>query len=115
YFNLKPSKDHAYFPTEEILLNKGISIPKDSNYKSIEAQNRDLAYRAFQSGFISKNPQKGIDIWKQVNLPIEDEYRFILKNFSKIWGIYILLIRLLTLKNPLKEINGFLKAGSTKR
>lgn len=115
YYNLKPKSDYAYFPTSEILGSSNITLEPDNHYTSEEAKRRDLAYRAFQSGFISKTPQKGIDIWKQVNLPIEDEYRFILKNFSKIWGIYILLIRLLTLKNPLKEINGFLKAGSTKR
>lgn len=115
YYNLKPTQDYAYFPTEEQLKEKGIDLKKDLQYKSQEAQNRDLAWRAFQLGFISDKPQNGIDIWKKTKLPVEDEYRFIRKNYHKVWSLYVLFFRLLTLKNPFREISGFLKSKSAKR
>src|SRR5690554_6096219 len=115
YYNLKPTQDYAYFPTEEQLKEKGIDLKKDLQYKSQEAQNRDLAWRAFQLGFISDQPKNGIDVWKKIKLPVEDEYRFIRKNYHKVWSLYVLFFRLLTLKNPFREISGFLKSKSTKR
>ncbi|MGE4347069.1 MAG: glycosyltransferase family 2 protein [Flavobacteriaceae bacterium] len=115
YYNLKPFHDYAYFPTEEILKERGVVLEKDIDYRSLEAQNRDLAWRAFQLGFISDKPQNGIDIWKKTKLPVEDEYRFIRKNYHKVWSLYVLFFRLLTLKNPFREISGFLKSKSTKR
>src|SRR5690606_34843773 len=98
YFNLKPNQDFLYFPTEEILREHGILIEKDSNYTSLEAQNRDLAWKAFQLGFISEKKQNGMDVWNKARLPVQDEYRFIKKNYHKIWSIYILLFRLITFK-----------------
>ncbi len=115
YYNLRPKNDYAYFPTPEQLADSGFTGKLDTNYTSQEAQKRDLAFRAFQSGFIAKDPQNGIDVWENVKLPIEDEYRFMFKNYSKIWVLYILLIRLISLKNPFIEIQGFLKAKGAKR
>lgn len=115
YYNLKPAQDFTYFPTEEILKERGILLNKDINYKSKEAQSRDLAWRAFQLGFISDQPQKGIDVWTKTKLPIADEYRFFRKNFHKIWALYVLFLRLITLKNPFTEISGFLKSRGVKR
>lgn len=115
YFNLRPKVDYAYFPTEEILRKSGHAIEIDTGYKSKEAQYRDLAWRAFQLGFISEKPKEGIDVWEKVKLPIADEYRFIRKNYHKVWSIYVLAFRLLTLKNPFREFSGYLKSKKVKR
>jgi glycosyltransferase involved in cell wall biosynthesis len=115
YFNLKPETDYTYFPTEEILKENRISLEKDPQYKSLEAQNRDLAWRAFQLGFISDQASKGIDIWTKAKLPVQDEYRFLRKNYHKIWSLYVLFFRIITFKNPIKEISGFIKARNTQR
>lgn len=115
YFNLKPSVDYAYFPIEKQLIAVGHFFEKDEKYKSQQAQERDLAWRAFQQGFIAKEKQTGIDIWEKTKIPVEDEYRFIQKNFHSIWSIYILLMRLITFKNPIVEITGFLKTRKVKR
>src|SRR5690554_1272082 len=93
YFNLRPKQDYAYFPTPEILAKYGVSIDKDLNYRSVEAQNRDLAWRAFQQGFICPKPVQGLDVWKEPKLPLEDEYRFFRKNFHKLWMYYVLGFR----------------------
>lgn len=115
YFNLRPERDYAYFPTEAILRKEGYTLIKDSQYKSQEAQQRDLAWRAFQLGFVSNHPQQGIDIWKKVNIPVVDEYRFLRKNYHNAWVTYVLAIRLLSFKNPFRELAGFFKTTGVKR
>ncbi len=109
YFNLKPSIDFGYFPTEDQLLSENISIQKDFRYQSSESINRDLAWRAFQSGFINKKYQPGLNIWKKTKLPVEDEYLFLNKNVHKAWVFYVLIIRLLSFSNPFFEIKAYLK------
>jgi glycosyltransferase involved in cell wall biosynthesis len=115
YFNLKPKKDYCYFPSEKQLQEAGFYIEKDCDYKSKIAQNHDLAWNAFQSGFISNEEKSGIDIWKKNTFPIQDEYRFLRKNFHTAWVLYVLLIRLITFHNPFKEIKGFLRTRNVKR
>lgn len=115
YFNLKPTKDYCYFPSKEQLNLAGIYLELDNKYKSDLAQSHDLSWTAFQSGFIASETQNGIDIWKSNKFPIVDEYRFLRKNFHQAWVIYVLLIRLFTFHNPIKEIAGFLKTNSIKR
>lgn len=104
-----------YFPTEEVLEKATVSLERDTCYKSLEAQKRDLAWRAFQCGFISTEKQNGIDVWTKIKLPVEDEYRFFRKNFHKAWAYYVLLFRLFTLKNPFIELVAFAKTRSVKR
>ena len=115
YFNLKPKQDFGYFPTQAQLKIAGYVLQKDENYLSEDAQQRDLAWRAFQMGFISKKQTSGLDIWQKTTLPVTDEYRFIRKNFSKFWTFYVLMVRLLSLKNPIEEIHSFIKTRDTKR
>lgn len=115
YFNLKSTKFFSYFPSEETLHKHGILLEKDTNYKSQDAQERDLAWNAFQLGFISDEEQKGIDVWEKCKLPVQDEYRFVRKNYHKAWVFYILFFRLISLKNPFKEILGFLNSQKAKR
>ncbi len=115
YYHLKPFRDYAYFPTEAILARHGIPLTKDLKYKSAEAQNRDLAWQAFQLGFIAKEVERGVDVWTKPQLPVVDEYRFIRKNFNKVWSVYVLLLRLVTFKNPIREISGFLKTRTVGR
>lgn len=115
YFHLRPQQDWSYFPTEKTLKQAGWSLEKDPLYKSSEAQQRDLAWRAFQQGFIWEHPKEGLDIWTPIQLPVPDEYRFIRKNFHPVWAWYCLVIRCLSFKNPFREIRGFWKSVSVKR
>ena len=115
YFNLRPKIDHGYFPSRRQLEAAGISLEPDLAYESSEACSRDLAFRAFQLGFINEVGTEENDVWQPVKLPITDEYRFLRKNFSKVWVVYTLLIRLLGLKNPIIELAGFIKSKNAKR
>jgi len=115
YFNLKASADFGYFPTESQLKESGISIEKDTNYEDSRAQEHDLAWTAFQSGFINKNYKEGINIWETTSFSTADEYRFLRKNFHKAWVYYVFFVRLVTFKNPFTEIAGFFKNRDVNR
>jgi glycosyltransferase involved in cell wall biosynthesis len=115
YFNLKPSADFGYFPTEKQLDENNFNLQKDLRYISDESRKRDLAWNAFRSGFINKNFEPGLDIWKTVKLPLVDEYLFLRKNYHKAWVFYVLLIRVLTFNNPIKEVLAFLKHKNVAR
>lgn len=115
FFNLKPLKDYGYFPSIEDLKASGFELTIDIAYESLVSQERDLAWRAFQMGFISKTRQDSITSWATPKLPIVDEYRFIRKNYHKAWVVYVLFCRILSLKNPLKELHSFIKTRNTKR
>lgn len=112
YFNLRSKKDWGYFPTAEQI--KHLFKP-DNQYLSEEGKERDLAFTAFQSGYINKNYTSGLDIWEKVKIPVIDEYRFLRKNYHSVWVVYVLLLRLITFHNPFKEITGFIKTLSVKR
>ena len=109
YYNLKPEKDFGYFPSIITLQKNEIPFLIDVNYKSDVASERDVAWTAFQEGYINKNFQDGINVWKNVTLPIHDEYVFLRKNFHAAWVFYVLCIRLLTFKNPFLEIPSFFR------
>lgn len=112
YFALK-RKDGAFvFPlvtelSEEIL----VQLQKDSSFNSNLAQDYDLSWQAIQKGYIGT--AKTYSSFEK--LPIEDEYRFVYKYFNPIWANYILILRLLSFKNPIKEVSAWYKTRKTKR
>ncbi|WP_299114673.1 glycosyltransferase family 2 protein [uncultured Winogradskyella sp.] len=84
---------------------------EDIRYKSQEAKQYDQSWRAIQNGYI--NFSKAIT--ETVKLSVFDNYIFSRKYFSKAWVFYVCLIRILSLKNPLREISGFIKTRHIKR
>lgn len=115
YYNLKPQKDFGYFPTIAQLDAHQFSYQIDENYQSETAQARDVAWTAFQQGVILKNENTGLNIWENLKLPLHDEYVFLNKNFHKAWVFYVLIIRLFSFHNPIKEVLAYLKTRHIKR
>jgi len=115
YFNLKPGVDHCYFPGKEVLESAGVRMEMDKGFISVEAQRRDLAWRAFRQGFIAKEKEGGMDVWEKVELPATDEYRFLRKNFHPAWVSYVLMMRLLSFKNSFREIPAFFRTKNVQR
>ena len=115
YFNLKSNKDFGYFPTEKQLEQAGFNMKVDHRYLSDDSKSRDLAWNAFQSGFINKAYEQGVDVWQKIKLPIEDEYLFLRKNYHAAWVLYTLFIRLLTFHNPFVELKAYFKNSRVKR
>ena len=84
----------------KVLLNE------DVNYSSKTAKNYDLSWQAYKRGFLGQ-----AEFYKTFDeLSIQDEYNFIAKYYKKHWLIYILVLRLLSFKNPINEIKAFLKS-----
>jgi glycosyltransferase involved in cell wall biosynthesis len=88
----------------------------DTRYQTESAQLSDLAYRLFNKGVLLTSTQK--DIAEQLKMPtpsLNDEYIFIRKYWGTAWASFALFLRILTLKNPLKEIYHYLNTRSIKR
>ncbi|WP_417875204.1 glycosyltransferase family 2 protein [Xanthomarina gelatinilytica] len=86
-------------------------LVKDSQYISEVSQEYDLSWQAVQKGFIGE-----LETYTSFEkIPIIDEYRFIRKNFHHFWVIYVLLLRLLSFKNPLVELHSFFKTRSIRQ
>jgi len=116
YFNVQPSKGNkGIWPDFRTLEEKDqhvICYYKD--YISKEASLRDAAFQAIRNGVI--NPKKCLDTTiLEKPLPIEDNYCFLRRHFKKKWVIYVLLLRLITLHNPIKELVAFLKTRSVRQ
>ncbi len=112
YFQLYRKDGTTIFPVinelpEEIL----IQIPEDKNYESSAAAEYDRSWQAIQRGYIG--PARTYTSFKKI--PPVDEYIFLKKYFNKVWVFYVLLIRLLTIKNPIKEIRSWRNSHLIKR
>ena len=87
------------------ILVKGLFKNEDSIYM-------DLAFQALNAGFIPKTDRTNLqDI---VIYDLEDNYRFIYRHFGKSKAIYVLFVRLISLKNPFKEILAYTHASEIK-
>lgn len=92
------------------------SILIDSRYSTEVAQQMDLAYQALQLGYIPYENKTQVAGVKFIAIENKyDNYLFVSKYFAKNKLVYVLLIRLLTLNNPIKEIFAFLKVFRNKR
>ncbi|PZW39074.1 GT2 family glycosyltransferase [Mesonia algae] len=112
YFGLK-RKDGTYiFPKVENLPQEILQqLEKDNGFKSDLAKEYDLSWQALNKGYIVS----GDNYTHFKKLPLVDEYRFIHKYFHPVWCLYVLVLRLFTFKNPLKEIPAYLKGRKLKR
>lgn len=112
YFSLLKKDNTTVFPKVELLPSTILSyLEKEENYKSTIATTYDLSWQALQKGFIGE-----VATYTKIqSLPVEDEYRFIRKYFNPVWAVYILLIRILSFKNPLTELSGFINSKNVKK
>lgn len=112
YFRLKRKQKGTIYPIiEQIDASLLSRVPRDLSFKSTLAQDYDQSWRLIQKGYVGN-----VDTYQNFHrLPIEDEYRFIKKNFHSVWVLYVLFVRLLSFKNPVREVSAFAKARSVKR
>ena len=112
YFALIKKDQASVFPIPESLpkeIQQQLFI--DEEYLSNEAQVYDLSWQAIQKGYIGSET----NFREFKKLPLKDEYQFIRKYFNPLWASYILLLRLLSLKNPFNEISSWWASRKTKR
>lgn len=124
----QPTWKYNVIPTREILfstcyyhpelhpLPKDIEIEPDVNFKTESARNADIGYRAWNMGIMTSMEKSLAEKIQSLPGPsINDEYLFVCKYWGAYWGLYALLRRLFSFKNPLVEIAAYLKAKKTKR
>ncbi len=112
YFQRFTKAGYSIFPRIEELPDSILEqLEIDKQYKSQDAIDYDRSWQAIQKGYIGEaNTYQGFN-----TVTVEDNYRFIRKNFHSAWVFYVLILRLLSFKNPIKEISGWLKTRQTKR
>lgn len=112
YFALFNKQGHSVFPiVEELPQEVRLQINEDPLFSNELARQYDLSWQAIQKGYIGKTKT----ITSLERLPLVDEYYFIRKYFNPLWTYYILLIRILGFKNPIKEIIAWKKSKKEKR
>ena len=100
------------FPVFEALPDEvKDQLKPDQNYISEKARLYDLSWQAVQLGYLGNtSTHKIFD-----DCSVRDNYHFLRKYFSSFWVLYVLLIRLVSLKNPFRELGGFIKTRLIKR
>ncbi|WP_298533208.1 glycosyltransferase family 2 protein [uncultured Algibacter sp.] len=112
YFRLKNQYNRTTFPITKRLPKMMLDrLELDNNYKSKLAKDYDLSWQAIQNGYIGH--VETYSVFEKV--PVIDEYRFIRKNFHIFWVIHVLVLRLVSFKNPFVELSAFFKTTEVKR
>lgn len=102
----------SVFPIVKDLPNSVLDqLNLDNKYQSAIAKDYDLSWQAIKKGYIGKTET----YTSFQKIPIKDEYVFIRKYFSKAWVYYVFFIRLLSLKNPFKELHAIYNSRKVKR
>src|SRR5690606_21760806 len=83
----------------------------EPKFQSEIARKHDLSWQALQKGYVG-NAETYTSFEK---IPIADEYRFLRKYFHPVWVFYVLTLRLLSFKNPFREISAWKKSSDVKR
>ncbi len=114
YFNLWPQGKIPYWVDYRKLDEADKALIKfDDQYKTKEASLRDAAYQACQKGVVVFDPDKQLMFNQKPD--VQDEYRFIKKYYNSFWLVYVLVVRLITFKNPFQEIAAAVKVWNVKR
>ncbi|WP_439151533.1 glycosyltransferase family 2 protein [Winogradskyella sp.] len=112
YFTHSTVNHASIFPVVEFLEEEiKIQLQVDKDYQSNIARGYDLSWQAVQLGYIGN--AKTYKTFEEV--PLGDEYRFIRKYFNSVWALYILVLRLFSFKNPVKNIVSYVQTRNTKR
>jgi hypothetical protein len=112
YFQLFTTTGKSIFPIAEELPNSLLAQLKiDTKFSSEIAKNYDLSWQAIQKGYVGD-----VSTYADFEgVSIKDNYHFIRKYFNSAWVFYVLVIRLLALHNPIKEIRAWFKTRSVSR
>ncbi|MBF31774.1 MAG: glycosyl transferase family 2 [Aequorivita sp.] len=112
YFQLYRKDGTSIFPMVEHLPKEIIAqIQPESKFKSEKACEYDLSWQAVNKGYIGN-----AEVYTTFDkIPEVDEYRFLRKYFHPVWVFYVLILRILSFKNPLREIADWSNSRNVKR
>lgn len=91
------------------------SVEKTIGYRDDKSEILDLAYNNLQQGLIpiANNQRASFQNYRIDS--VDDNYIFSRRYFSKFQVYWVLILRLLSLNNPIKELAGFIKSRKHKR
>lgn len=119
YFNVKPKANifsTVYYHPNYLPVEGTNGIEEDAKYQTTTARYADMGFRLWNNGFLlSCTQQQATAIEQMPPLCLTDEYRFVCKYWGKHWAMMALVVRLISLKNPFKEIVAFTKNVAVKR
>lgn len=112
YFNSKIKGVDYIFPKIDAVPQKIHDfLIKDDRFLSENASNYDFSWQVIQNGMIEN--------WETISeireIPLVDEYRFVRKYFNPFWSFYCLFLRIVTFRNPIKEISAWIHSKNVKR
>lgn len=112
YFSLAKASGASVFPVvSELPATIIAQLDPVSHYKSEKGRTYDLSWQALQKGYIGT--AKTYTVIDAVS--VHDNYVFARRYFSVFWVYYVLLFRLLSFKNPITELRGFLSTRHVTR
>ncbi len=112
YFQLYRNDGTSIFPIIENLPKEVLELlDPNPKFKSKKAREYDLSWQAVNKGYIG-NTEVYTSFEK---IPVVDEYRFLRKYFHPVWVLYVLGLRLLSFKNPFREVTAWKKSKDTLR
>ncbi|PNQ72093.1 glycosyl transferase family 2 [Hanstruepera neustonica] len=111
YFRLHTKSGLTIFPKSEKLPDHvKASLGLDLNYQSKLAQDYDLSWRAIQLGYIGSS--EVYEVFEPQS--VRDNYYFIRKHFHWAWVLFVLILRLVSLKNPIREFRAWFSTRKLK-
>lgn len=112
YFRLPTRAGETVFPIVACLPEEVIKqLQWDEGYTSQLARDYDLSWQAVHAGYSG-----GADTYSKFKeVSIRDNYHFIRKQFHPAWVFYVMLMRIVTLHNPIKELRAWWQTSSINR
>ncbi|WP_240484822.1 glycosyltransferase family 2 protein [Aequorivita vladivostokensis] len=112
YFQLFRKNGTSIFPiTGELPKEFLEQLEEERNFKSTKAIEYDLSWQALQKGYIGNTAT----YTSFQRLPLVDEYTFLRKYFHPGWVFYVLLLRILSFKNPFNELTAWYNSSDVNR
>lgn len=100
---------------ENFTRMNGSIISDADSYRTNQAIRSDLAFQALQKGAIPSHDSSIVDLQKEQVDNLSDNYRFIKRYYGIIRTLYVLIIRILSLNNPAKELAAFISTWNQKK
>ena len=112
YFRLKIKNNRFVYPDPNLLPEFVKENLKDhATYKAVLSRDYDLSWQAIENGYIGNSKTfKSFE-----NVSIYDNYLFTRKYFHWAQALFILVIRIISLKNPLNEISAWYRTRKVHR
>ena len=112
YFQLYTKSGQSVFPIVDLLPNEiKTQLEPDKKFHSTQAQAYDLSWQAVQRGYVGTAPT----YTRFDTITAQDNYHFVRKYFNSAWVFYVLIVRIFSAHNPIKEVLAWFKTRHIKR